>query len=133
MQWLLDKSAYVRFPDSPNSDQWASRIQRGLVHVSTVTLLEIGYSFRSGKQARYEFTTPPLTLMPIQYLTPAIEDRALEIQMLLADRGHHRAPSVADVLLAATAERVGLTVLSVDKDFDLIAEVTGQPIETLRL
>ena len=31
------------------------------------------------------------------------------------------------------AEKVGLTVLAVDKDFDLIAEVTGQPVETLAL
>jgi hypothetical protein len=30
---------------------------------------------------------PPLSLMPVERLTPAIEDRALEVQMLLADRG----------------------------------------------
>lgn len=71
--------------------------------------------------------------MPVEYQTPAIEDRALEVQMLLADRGHHRAPSVPDLIVAATAELAGLAVLHVDKDFELIAEVTGQPLERLAL
>ncbi|PWQ83850.1 hypothetical protein DKX15_21975, partial [Enterococcus faecium] len=64
---------------------------------------------------------------------PAIEDRAREIQLNLADRGQHRAPSIPDLLIAATAEMSWLTVLSVDKDFSLIADITGQPIETLRM
>jgi predicted nucleic acid-binding protein len=69
--------------------------------------------------------------MPFEHLTPAIEDRALEVQLLLADRGQHRAPSIRDLLIAATAEKTGLTVLAADKDFTLIAAITGQPIETL--
>ena len=69
--------------------------------------------------------------MPVEYLTPAIEDRALEVQMLLADRGQHRAPSIPDLLIAATAEKGGLTVLAADKGFDLIAGITGQPVQTL--
>jgi predicted nucleic acid-binding protein len=63
----------------------------------------------------------------IEHLTPALEDRALEVQRVLADRGQHRAPSVPDLLIAATAELCGLTVLHVDKDFELIADITGQP------
>ena len=69
--------------------------------------------------------------MPVEYLTPNIEDRAVEVQSLLAARGQHRAPSIPDVLIAATAELAELTVLHVDKDFDLIADVTGQPVERL--
>ena len=69
--------------------------------------------------------------MPRTYLTIAMENRAVEVQGLLADRGHHRGPSVADLLIAATAELAGLIVLHLDKDFALIAEVTGQPTETL--
>jgi predicted nucleic acid-binding protein len=64
-------------------------------------------------------------------LAPAIEDRAFQVQMLLADRGRHRAPSIPDLLIAATAEKAALTVLAVDKDFDLIATITGQPVEIL--
>ncbi len=71
--------------------------------------------------------------MPVEYLTPTIEDRAMAVQALLAARGQHRAPSIPDVLIAATAELAELTVLHLDKDFDLISDVTGQPVERLDL
>lgn len=63
----------------------------------------------------------------------ATELRALEVQLLLADRGQHRAPAIPDLLVAAAAELDGRTVLHVDKDFELIASVTGQPVERLAL
>ncbi len=69
--------------------------------------------------------------MPVEYLTPAIEDRAVEVLALLADRGQHRAPSIPDLIIAATAELAGLTVLHLDKDFDIIAQITSQPMERL--
>jgi predicted nucleic acid-binding protein len=50
---------------------------------------------------------------------------------LLADRGQHRAPSVPDLIIAAMAESAGLVVLHDDKDFELIAEITDQPIRRL--
>lgn len=131
--WLIDKSAYARLDASPDAEAWLTRIDRGLLHISTVTRLEIGFSFRSSMDARHETASPPLALMPVAYLTPAIEDRAMEVQLLLADRGQHRAPSIPDLLTAALAEKSDMTVLAVDKDFDLIAEITGQMVETLRL
>jgi predicted nucleic acid-binding protein len=50
---------------------------------------------------------------------------------LLADRGQHRAPSIPDLIVAATAELAGLTILHLDKDFDIIASLTGQPLECI--
>jgi predicted nucleic acid-binding protein len=129
--WLIDKSALVRLHTSPDAVEWLSRIDRGLVRISTVTRLEIGYSARSAADHRALLTGLPISSMPAEYLTPRIEDRALELQFSLAERGHHRAPSIPDLLIAATAELADLTVLHLDKDFDLIAEVTGQPIERL--
>lgn len=131
--WLIDKSAYTRISASPDAELWIERIERGLVRMSTVTRLEIGYSFRTAAQARLEVVSPPLSLMPVEYLTPAAEDRAVELQLLLADRGQHRAPSIPDLLVAAAAEIGALTVLAVDKDFDLIGQISGQAIEWLRL
>jgi len=131
--WLADKSALVRLGVSPDAAQWASRIERGLVRVTTVTRLEVGFSARSGPDLRAGLRQPPLSAMPVEYLTPLIEDRAVEIQAVLADRGLHRAPSIPDLIIAATAELAGLTVLHLDKDFDLIADVTGQPVERLRV
>lgn len=131
--WLIDKSAYTRLAASIDAQMWVDRIERGLVRISTITRLEIAYSFRSAVQAREESASPPLTLMPLEYLTPAAEERAIAVQLLLADRGQHRAPSIPDLLIEATAEVANLTVLALDKDFDLIADITGQPIERLRL
>ena len=131
--WLVDKSALVRLGDSPDAEEWANRIERGLVRITTVTRLEVGYSARSAAQARAAFSTPPLSAMPVEYLTPVIEDRALEVQQMLAGKGQHRAPSIPDLLIAATAELAGLTVLHLDKDFELIAKLTGQVIERLRV
>jgi len=129
--WLVDKSALVRLGSVPDVEVWADRIERGLVRISTVTRLEVGFSARTGLELRAGLRRPPIASMPVEYLTPAIEDRAVEVQALLADRGHHRAPAVPDLLIAATAELAGLVVLHLDKDFDLIAEVTEQPVEQI--
>ncbi len=132
-EWLIDKSAYVRLQQgvAADRDMWNRRIERGLVRISPITRLELGFSARSGEAGRAAFAAPPLSLMPLERLTPAMEDRAFEVQMLLADKGQHRAPSIPDLLIAATAEKAGVTVLAMDKDFALIAEITGQPIESL--
>jgi predicted nucleic acid-binding protein len=130
--WLVDKSALVRLSSSPDAELWAERVGRGLLRVTTVTLLEVGFSARSGSDLRESSRRPPLSLLPVEYTTPAAERRAVEVQMTLADRGMHRAASIPDLLNAAVAERSGLTVLHRDKDFDLIADITGQPMEALR-
>ena len=131
--WLIDKSALVRLSSAADTAAWASRIDRGLVRISTVTRLEVGYSARTATDHRTLLTEPPVSSMPVEYLTPKIEDRAVELQLALAERGHHRAPSIPDLLIAATAELADLTVLHLDKDFELIAELTGQPTERLEL
>ena len=130
--WLVDKSALVRLSASDDAELWVDRLGRGLLRIATVTLLEVGFSARSGPDLRGASRRPPLSLMPVEFLTPAAERRVVEVQLMLADQGRHRAPSVPDLLIAALAERAGLTVLHLDKDFDLIAEITGQAVERLR-
>lgn len=131
--WLIDKSALVRLAASPDAAQWAVRIERGLVRITTITRLEVGYSARSGEDLRTGLQDPPLAAMPVEHQTPAIEDRAVEVLTLLADRGQHRAPSIPDLIVAATAELAGLTILHLDKDFEIIATITGQPLERLNV
>jgi predicted nucleic acid-binding protein len=129
--WLIDKSALVRLGSGPDARLWAERIGHGLVHVTTVTLLEVGFSAPSGSDLRDAARRPPLSLFPVEYLTPTLERRAIEVQMLLADQGRHRAPAISDLLVAATAELTGHTILHLNKDFELIAEITGQPTQRL--
>jgi predicted nucleic acid-binding protein len=75
--WLVDKSALVRFASSADAAEWAARIERGLVRIATVTRLEVGYSARSGADLRANLRRPPLSATPVEYQTPAIEDRAV--------------------------------------------------------
>jgi predicted nucleic acid-binding protein len=130
-RWLVDKSALVRLGNARDAEEWASRINRGLVHIATVTLLEVGFSARSAEEHRLALQHPPISAMPVENATPAIERRAVAVQSLLAASGQHRAPSVPDLLIAATAELAGLIVLHLDKDFELIADITAQPLERL--
>lgn len=130
-EWLVDKSAFARLHLVPEAVEWVDRIDRGLLRIASVTRLEIGYSARSGASLRAETTQSPISQMPLELMTPAMEYRAMEVQQLLADKGLHRGPSIPDLLVAAVAETAGLTVLHVDTDFETIASLTGQPLHRL--
>lgn len=52
---------------------------------------------------------------------------ARAVQKELVERSPHRGVCPNDLLIAACAEVHGATVLHYDRDFDVIAEVTGQP------
>jgi predicted nucleic acid-binding protein len=64
-------------------------------------------------------------------LTPEMNARARAIQRALSRRGYHRGPSVTDLLAAAAAEAAGAELWHCDRHFELIAEVTGQPLRRL--
>ena len=131
-RWLIDKSALVRLGETKDATSWAQRINDGQVYISSITRLEIGYSARSLKDLEKSFATLPLSKMRIESLSPTIEDRAWDVLQQLARKGQHRAPSLPDLLIAATAEKHDMTLLHVDKDFDLIGKMTGQTVERLR-
>jgi predicted nucleic acid-binding protein len=59
--------------------------------------------------------------------------RATDVLELLAEAGplQHRRVALPDLLIAAAAELAELPVLHYDRDFELIAEVTGQPARAL--
>jgi len=109
--WLVDKSALVRIPQTHEVTVLSDRIALGLVRISVITRLEVGNSARSGVELRDRSTSPPIVLMPIEHLTPLVETRAIDVQQQFADVGHHRAPSIPDLLIAATAALAGLTLL----------------------
>lgn len=126
--WLIDKSALWRAPLAAVGEVILPQARAGLVAVSIVTELEVGYSARS--TADYRTTRHELldSLLTVE-IPPRAESRAREVQAMLVERGQHRSAGVGDLLLAATAEIEGLTVWHYDADFDVIAAVTGQPTE----
>ncbi len=66
--------------------------------------------------------------LPVINMTPAFEERARYVQRRLAWRGYHRGPSSVDLLAAAAAEAADAELWHCDRHFELIAEVTGQPV-----
>ncbi|MFF9058447.1 PIN domain-containing protein [Streptomyces sp. NPDC014882] len=57
--------------------------------------------------------------------------RAWDVHRELTEKGRHRSAGAVDLLVAATAELQGLTVLHHDHDFETIASVTGQSAQWL--
>lgn len=60
-------------------------------------------------------------------------DRAADVMHALLERhplGHRRV-ALADLLIAAAAESAEVPVLHYDRDFELIAGVTGQPVRAI--
>ena len=126
-RWLIDKSALWRASRPELEAVVLPQLESGLVAVTIVTELEVGYSAQS--LLDYQVTRRMLDQLLQVPLSLRAEQRAREVQRLLVERGQHRSAGVADLLLAATAEIEGLTLWHYDADFDVIAEVTGQAVE----
>jgi predicted nucleic acid-binding protein len=56
-------------------------------------------------------------------------DRAMEVHRAMAAKSQHRHFRLPDLIIAATAELNGATVLHYDADYDHIAAITDQPTE----
>ena len=70
-----------------------------------------------------------LTALPDSPITPSVWRRALSVYGELARQGgrHQRSIGHGDLLIATAAEATGIPVLHYDRDFERIAEITGQP------
>lgn len=129
--WLVDKSALIRFSQSPDIALWSERVSRGLVRMSSITMMELAYSFRSPREASTAVQGMPLRAIPVEYLGQKAEVRAQHIQWQLLADSQHRGVSVPDLLIAASAELSGHTLLHLDRDFELIARHSSQRLERL--
>lgn len=103
----------------------------GRIGLCAPVLFELGFSARSHED--YLALTERLGSFAAVPVTEADHRRALEVQEALAARGQHRALSLVDALVAASAEVRDLMVLHYDADFELVAEITGQAHECMRL
>jgi hypothetical protein len=132
-RYLADTSAWGlaqrKSVPSPLRESFANLLVSGQVATCGAVIWELLH--RANNAAEYELRRAELEQLK---RTPFGESdwlRALDIGQKLAEKGGslHRAPSLTDAIVAVAAQRVGLTVLHYDKDFDLIAGVTGQPCE----
>lgn len=123
--YLIDKSAWVQ---QAYSDSARTRIEflraSGRLYVCAITVAELLYSSRNA--AEMQADADDLSLLGTLHVNGAVEQQVTEIMKLLAGKGQHRAPSIADLFVAAVAGIHNAIVLHYDKDFELIADVTGQ-------
>lgn len=97
--------------------------------VATCGLLDLEVLYSAPNATSHAETRYERELFPRIPCGDAAVTRAIEVQGQLAEQGRHRAVPITDLVIAAAAEQAGLIVLHYDHDFDLIAEVTGQPTE----
>jgi hypothetical protein len=124
--YLGDKSALARVHHDDVMHRISALYLSG--QIATCALLDLEFLYSARGSDDYEELLFDRMLLPRVSCGDAVMDRAMEVQRELAARGHHRLP-VNDLVIAAAAEQAGLAVLHYDGDFDLIGEVTGQPME----
>ncbi|QVQ53291.1 PIN domain nuclease [Spiractinospora alimapuensis] len=129
--YLVDISALVRLLTRPEIvHEWEGPVTAGLVGICPVTELEFLYSARS-REDHIDKTRRLNQLFPSVFIPDGVYGRAAKVQEELTSRGQHRSAGAVDLLLAATAELTGTTLLHGDRDFECVAAVTGQPVQWL--
>lgn len=124
--YLIDTSAHARSQHAVIRDVLAGLIADRAAATCVTVDLEAGYSGRDLADVR-EIARRRKELYVVLPVSKVIADRARNIQVQMAARGHHRTVGVIDLLTSAVAEHHGAVILHYDADFERIAATTGQP------
>lgn len=127
VRYLVDTSVFARLTKPSVAIAFAPLAAGRQVALSCPVAFELAYSARS--PGDYTAIAERLESFPSVPTTDGDHQRALGLQATLAATSRHRALSLVDALVAATAEARGLIVLHYDGDFELVAEITGQSHE----
>jgi len=124
VEYLVDTSVFARLTKPVVVARFAPLAASARVAICAPVAFEVGYSARN--RTDYVALTDRLGSFPSLAVTDADHRRSVDVQASLAARGEHRALSLVDALVAAVAEARDLTVLHYDRDYELVAKVTGQ-------
>lgn len=129
---LADSTVWskVRSRSRPELADWFNNeVREGRILTCEPVALEILRSARDS--AAFSAQTSALDLLKFCPIGHKEWNRARTVQALLAARGQHRGIPPQDLLIAAAAESARVPVVHYDHDYDLIAQVTGQPARWL--
>ena len=126
-RYLADTSALARLRHLPVAELLGPLIEAGLVATCGVIEFELAWAARTSAELdelRADRDAGD------EWLATLDEDwrRALQVQAELWRSGQMRSVGLPDLLVAAVAEREQVTVLHYDADYDLVAQITGQPV-----
>jgi predicted nucleic acid-binding protein len=124
LTWLVDTSVLTRLPNSEVRAAVSPLVEQGRVGRCTMSDLETGFSARNANE--WDALQRALSVFPVVDVVSSDFDQAKESQRALATLGL-KGRKVPDLIIAAVALRMELTVLHYDRDFELIEQVTGQP------
>lgn len=127
VRYLIDQSALARIRHPTVRARLEAMLAAKQAATCAIVDLEVLYSTRNRTEHAQVRTRRQRAYRRVE-MTEATFERAISVQGLLARTRRHRLP-IPDLIIAAAAELAGLTVLHYDRDFDTIAEVTGQPME----
>ncbi len=125
LKYIADKSALARLKHA----SVAARLAPIFSELATCSVIDLELLFSAKTHADIVATLRERRALPQLAMSQEDFDRAIDVLERLARRGQHRAAGIPDLLIAAVAERNSLTLIHYDKDFDLIAKVTGQDVE----
>lgn len=133
MAYLADTSAWIksrqRSAPSTLRERFDGLLRTGDVVICDMVKMELLHS--EDDPERFARRRADLDALPWCPIGPDQWERALNVATALSNKGNarHRTVKNPDYLIAAAAESAGLVVLHYDKDYDVIASVTGQPTE----
>ncbi len=125
-RYLVDTSVLARARQESVGDRLEALARAGQLWSCRLIDLEVIYGTRARDVGDVIDERMALPEAPI---TPTVMNRAVQMAKTLAAAGHHRGAKPADLVIAATAEVAGLTVLHYDDDYERISEVTHQATE----
>jgi predicted nucleic acid-binding protein len=128
--YLIDTSGLFRILQGELRQAWAEELAAGVIAVCPVVELEFLYSARSLAD-RLEKKRLLRTVFGWVPMAERAFERAEAVQQMMTEVGKHRSAGPVDLLIAATAEQARLTVLCDDRDFDVVASITGQPVKAV--
>jgi len=123
LRFLVDTSVLRRLRHDEVREVIEPLAERGELGRPSICDLEVGYSARNASEWD-ELITALDAFARVETSADHVA-RALQVQRLLAERSK-RGRKIPDLLVAAAAEELSISVLHYDTDFDLIAAVTGQ-------
>ncbi|MGH3184715.1 MAG: PIN domain nuclease [Streptosporangiaceae bacterium] len=126
--YLIDTSGLFRILQAKLRQSWSDQLAAGVIATCPIVELEFLYSARSLAD-RLEKQRLLRDLFGWVPMNERAHQRADEVQQRLTEVGQHRSAGPVDLLIAATAERERLIVLCDDRDYEVVASVTGQPVK----
>jgi predicted nucleic acid-binding protein len=129
---LADTSAWTNRHKAPSvRADFDAHVASGEIATCEMVMLELLWTIRDADD--FAAARTELEALPLLAIGQRVWRRATDVFERFAEAGplHHRRVRIPDFLIAACAELADVPLCHYDRDFELIAEVTRQPIRAI--